>query len=1158
MRIAFALWLCGTVDAFTVLPYVQIDFVHYFRLAQCEAKCAQKYAFITFQYGASTKRLLHDGTFIEFVAITDDNGRFCQLGCHRRRTFSKKASRSVRKPLEDGAKFWSESSAHAGLSGASPVSMVRVGCMNVAPSEGTEFEDSIQGTVFIEMSEHNATPIRFIVQWKQRVYVRSIFEESGWITASIEPEPWFKVEGMVPNVQYRFLVTAVGPDGRLGSPVMSDWAEALSLGLILRPPAGPLDITPKYDSENGVCALVSWSHTPALHETVEESSHQRFASFDSCHYRVTYTNSTHQKSANFVMDSGAGYLLSHLEFSCEYSVSLSALPAAPNDSLSGSSPLEERFITLACNEVFGSGSLNCPPEPVHRLRVQVLPNGTADVMWTPSSDHSAILVYQLFYHSLTDQPDCLREAVSLYLNATSTSARIQLAGREPCEYVVRLINYDLIGRDAVAEARIWIDKAQELIDYLEGRYKEATELYARYPLKSNGSPGRTMPNEELALKINLPPTALPKFDGDPLEFRSYWDQLDSLVNRHRIPDVTKFTHLLVALRGKARAALEGLPVTNTSYAEAVDILHRRFEVKNVVRRALYVQIHNLPRRDKGMDSVGRLTQSFDKICRQLRALGEDPDHPATILSIEQKLSPHVQEIRGKYIVTSRNTSGYVFLGIPYAEPPLGKLRYRAPRAVRPWKGVIEVKQYRNSCLWNSSITSNIAEFTRMSEDCLTVNVFTNAKCLLKGKCAVVYMIHGGDYNFDSPMLYPVDFLVDNFAPEERSVIVVTVTYRLGSFGFLNLSPNLKSSAVKNIGLLDMIEGLRWVQKEISNLGGDPNRVTVMGHSSGAVNAHQLTVSPLTKGLFNQAIIMSGLLGIPTPPNNGQRVSEQFAIKAGCADEKFDDRDAKTVEAVLDCLRKINGKKLLAIQRLIEDDGFTFQGPCVDGPGGVLPKTVEELMKTARPIKMMIGTVEKEMQNTDYLLCKDGSVDRKGVKATCAAVTAMFGYRKKREASRTCTQEYVKPYKTPYIVDDPGFFVNAALYSEALIGAGGRVFLYQFNYANVGDAFYLGPLVPKYTQAQTPHHTQEFVYIVGIHMGNFTEKDEIIRVKFSQLLIDFVNKGDPSSSTEQRWTELRPEIMNYFVIDFDEQNKMPGMKYAYHAHEIKFWNKTMLR
>uniref|UniRef100_A0A0M3HS13 CCHC-type domain-containing protein n=1 Tax=Ascaris lumbricoides TaxID=6252 RepID=A0A0M3HS13_ASCLU len=191
-----------------------------------------------------------------------------------------------------------------------------------------------------------------------------------------------------------------------------------------------------------------------------------------------------------------------------------------------------------------------------------------------------------------------------------------------------------------------IDEAQELIAYLEARYKEATELYAKYPIKNGESSGRITldePNEEPALKINLPPITLPKFDGDPLEFRSYWDQFDNLVNRHRIADVTKFIHLLATLQGRAKAALEGLPVTNASYAEAVDILQRRFGDKNVVRRALYVQIQNLPRCDKGVDSVGRLTQALDKICRQLRALGEDPDHPAIILSIQQKLSPHVLE-----------------------------------------------------------------------------------------------------------------------------------------------------------------------------------------------------------------------------------------------------------------------------------------------------------------------------------------------------------------------------------------------------------------------------------------------------------------------------------------------------------------------------------
>uniref|UniRef100_A0A914ZL04 Fibronectin type-III domain-containing protein n=1 Tax=Parascaris univalens TaxID=6257 RepID=A0A914ZL04_PARUN len=448
LRLVGAVLLCSTVDAFAVLPYVQIDFVHYFRLAQCEAKCTQK-------YGISTKRRLHDGSFIEFTAITDDNGKFCELGCHRRRTYSKKVARSVKKPLEDGARFWSESSPHAGRSGASPISAVRMGCMNVAPGEEAGLEDNIEGIVFVDMIEHNAIPIRYIIQWKQRVYVRGAFEESGWITASIEPETSFKVEGMVPNVQYRFLVTVVGPDGRVGSPVMSEWVEALSLGLILRPPAGILDITPKYDSDNGVSALVSWLNVPHLDDDTKESANQRTASFDSCHYRITFMNKTHQLSASFIMDSGTGFLLSHLEFSCEYTVSLSALPAIVSESESASPPVEEKFVTLACNEVYGPGSLNCSPEPVHHLRVQVLPNGTTDVSWVPSSDHSAILIYQLLYRSLTEQSDCLQEPTSAYLNATSTSARIQLKGRQPCEYVVRLINYDLIGRDAIAEAKVW-------------------------------------------------------------------------------------------------------------------------------------------------------------------------------------------------------------------------------------------------------------------------------------------------------------------------------------------------------------------------------------------------------------------------------------------------------------------------------------------------------------------------------------------------------------------------------------------------------------------------------------------------------------------------------------------------------------------------------
>ncbi|VDK19759.1 unnamed protein product, partial [Anisakis simplex] len=122
---------------------------------------------------------------------------------------------------------------------------------------------------------------------------------------------------------------------------------------------------------------------------------------------------------------------------------------------------------------------------------------------------------------------------------------------------------------------------------------------------------------------------------------------------------------------------------------------------------------------------------------------------------------------------------------------------------------------------------------------------------------------------------------------------------------------------------------------------------------------------------------------------------------------------------------------------------------------VLPQPIDDLLKRIRPIRMMIGTVKKEMQDTAYLLCDDGTVDKKGVFVTCNTAIRLFAS------------------KTAYIFDDPAFFVNAVLYSESIMRAHGKAFLYQFDYGNVGDAFYLGPNLPKYTPEQSPHHTQEF-------------------------------------------------------------------------------------
>ncbi|VDN19837.1 unnamed protein product [Gongylonema pulchrum] len=417
------LLFAATPKAFTVLPYVQIDFVHYFRLAQCDAKCAEK-------YGKLVKRRLNDGTFIEYYGSDGQEYRLCTAGCNRRRTVSRRDYNGTGNALSNGIQFWMDTNAYAGRTENSPIRSVRVGCMDLGSVEHDDYEDTIEGLIFVDLDEQHRHPTRYIVQWKQRTYDGSPTEENGWITASIESKPTFKVEGMVPSMQYRFMVTAVGPSGRFGGPVMSDWAQSLPAEEELNAPVGPLLVSTQYNTDNGVCALVKWYHSPYQREPSP-------------------------------YDHGNGIMLSNLQFSTEYTVSLRSEPSmqvSPSDaelSNASATALERKFMTPACNEIFGAGSLECAPEPVKNLEALVEPNGTARIQWVPSSEPNTILVYQLIHEPVTEHRDCGQGASSTYVNAAAVTATIQLFGRKHCEYSIKLINYDLIGREASAEILVW-------------------------------------------------------------------------------------------------------------------------------------------------------------------------------------------------------------------------------------------------------------------------------------------------------------------------------------------------------------------------------------------------------------------------------------------------------------------------------------------------------------------------------------------------------------------------------------------------------------------------------------------------------------------------------------------------------------------------------
>ena len=206
-----------------------------------------------------------------------------------------------------------------------------------------------------------------------------------------------------------------------------------------------------------------------------------------------------------------------------------------------------------------------------------------------------------------------------------------------------------------------------------------------------------------------------------------------------------------------------------------------------------------------------------------------------------------------------NNPGYtIFKGIPYAKPPVGELRYAPPQPAEPWEGVRNCDRWGNACVQApGSFGFYQKEFYPepkvMSEDCLYLNIWTPAESADE-KRPVFFWIHGGGYTGG----YGHEMEFDGEAMCKRGCILVTINYRLGSFGFF-AHPELTRRFGKsgNAGMYDQIAALRWVHENIAAFGGDPNNITVHGQSAGGMSARTLLASPLCRGLMNRVIIQSG-------------------------------------------------------------------------------------------------------------------------------------------------------------------------------------------------------------------------------------------------------------------------------------------------------------
>ena len=332
--------------------------------------------------------------------------------------------------------------------------------------------------------------------------------------------------------------------------------------------------------------------------------------------------------------------------------------------------------------------------------------------------------------------------------------------------------------------------------------------------------------------------------------------------------------------------------------------------------------------------------------------------------------------KGRVLGLSRYSNGKkvdVFWGIPFAKPPVGRLRFMYPEHVDPWQGVYNATQRPNTCVqgkdevfrkfsgatqWNPN--------TNVSEDCLYLNVWVpQSNPPVENKAVMVWIYGGGFYSGTTSLdLYDASLLAG-----ENDVIVVSINYRVGALGFLSLNT---VEARGNAGMMDQRMGLEWVQRNIRNFGGSPKNVTIFGESAGAVSVGLHLLSSLSRGLFRRAILQSGAPQVNWGTyslQEGRRRSRHLAELLNC-NEKKDEND----NDIVNCLRKVNPELFYRSEFGVVDGIVQFPFvPVIDG--FFLHDTPSEYLRTERFKKTQLLLGSNSNEGTWFLVYENGKLFR---------------------------------------------------------------------------------------------------------------------------------------------------------------------------------------
>jgi para-nitrobenzyl esterase len=442
-----------------------------------------------------------------------------------------------------------------------------------------------------------------------------------------------------------------------------------------------------------------------------------------------------------------------------------------------------------------------------------------------------------------------------------------------------------------------------------------------------------------------------------------------------------------------------------------------------------------------------------------------------------------------------------FLGIPYAAPPVGPLRWRPPQPPKPWSGIRAATSFASHCPQPSSSFGVVSS----SEDCLYLNVFTPAGAKARN-LPVMFWVHGGSLRTGAGDEYNPTGLVGH------GVIVVTINYRLGALGFLADAAlaGRPGAPPGNYGLMDQQAALRWVQRNIRGFGGNPGNVTLFGESAGGLSTLSQLVSPGARGLFQKAIVESGSYN-PTQQSltSAEAAGAAFATKAGCASNSAS------------CLRGLPVSTILANEDPV---GYT---PDIDGT--VLKQSIKTALASGQfnRVPVVIGT------NHDEYRLFVGVYELLGAKVTAANYQNMVAttLNVPAAAAAAIVARYpLSHFSSPAVAlgavgTDAIFACNSLSFDESL-SRYVPTYAYEFNDENAPELF-----LPQVSFSYGAAHASELQYLFSQtavpHPTDLTAAQQQLAEAMKQDWTTMAKTGVPAagwprfSTASQRMLSLVP-------------------------------------